>query len=336
MKKIASIITIFVLLLLLSFSINVYAQDKLENFSVKVDKEIVHPGETIKVDVDFGAELGAYTVDVAYDSNLLEYVSFEGGLQNNNGSRVRVAFSDDTGGSNPRSNMSVTFRAKADITTSNPTELKVTATGLAGPTASPEYEEITTPVTKSITVEPEYEDYNIALNYDGDIIKNEEKDMKLVVSSSMGRSYAHTRIIAEATTPENETVKLNAKDQEGLEYDIIQSGWGSDEGDPIGGKDVVKELDVRGLFSGAGDYTITFKIIDREKSDEAIATKAFKISVKDSKEAAKAPDETNTPAPNATNKEPETLPKTGSSIYFMIIPISAMLVASYVYLKKED
>ena len=338
MKKMVSIIAIFLVLFLLAFSINVYA-DSLDNVTTAVDKETVHPGETVKITINFGQELGAYTVDVAYDSNLLEYVSFEGGTQNDNGSRIRVVFYDETGGSNPRSSMSVTFRAKENITTSNPTELKVTANGLAGPSASPSYDDITVPITKSIMVEPVYEDYKIDLNYTGDIIKNQEKDMKIIVSSLMGRSYEHTRIIATATTPKNETVKLLATDSEQLEHDIIQSGWGDDAGDPIGGKDVVKKLDVRGLFSGAGKYSITLKLIDRDNSDREIASKTFEIDVKDT--ASQTTPETNNNnneiITNTENqKEPSSLPKTGASIYFIIIPIIAILLTSYIYIKNKD
>ncbi len=337
MKKMVSIVAIFLVLFLLLFSLNVYADEKLENVNVTVDKETVHPGETVKVNVDFGTDLGAYTVDVTYDSKLLEYVSFEGGTQNNNGSRVRVVFHDDTGGSNPRSSMSVTFRAKEEIITSNPTELKVTATGLAGPSASPNYEDITTPITKTIMVEPSYIDYDIALNYTGDIIKNVEKDMQIVISSSMGRSYEHTRIIAESKTPENETVKLLGTDNQGLEHDIIQSGWGDDAGDSIGGKDVVKELDVRGLFSGAGDYSITLKLVDRDKSDEVIASKTFKIPVKGEENETPTDTTQNNNQVTQNEQEPTSLPKTGNTIYFIILPLIVMFIAvSYFYLNKKD
>ncbi len=337
MKKMVSIVAIFLVLFLLSFSINVYAET-LDNVTTSVDKEIVHPGETVKVTVNFGQELGAYTVDVAYDSNLLEYVSFEGGTQNDNGSRIRVVFHDETGGSNPRSSMSVTFRAKENIITSNPTELKITANGLAGPTASPSYDAIDTPITKTITVEPSYADYDIDLKYTGDIIKNQEKDMKIVVSSSMGRSYEHTRILAEATTPEGETVKLLGIDNDMLEHDIIESGWGKDEGDPIGGKDVVKELDVRGLFSGAGEYSIILKLINRDESDNTIASKTLNISVKD--EETQTPTQDNNNQDNnqiaQENQKPSSLPKTGSTVYYIVLPaIVTIIAASYLYVNKK-
>lgn len=347
MKKIVNIIAVFLVLFLSIFTTKIYAAP-INSIDVTTDKETVHPGETITLNVKFGEQLGAYTVDVAYDNKILEYVSAEGGTANDNGTRVRVYFFDDTGGSNPRDNMSVTFRAKDDLTTSNPTDLSVTAEGLANPDASVSYDDITVPIDKSIIAEPIYVDYDINLNYTGDIIKNEEKDMKLTISSSMGKNYEHTRIIGEATTPSGATAKLLAIDNQSLEHDILQSGWGDASGDPIGGKDVVKELAVRGLFSQAGDYSITLKLIDRDNSDTEIASKTFQISVKE-EQTTTPPEEntgnnetpennngqnnTNTPE---NNEKPETLPQTGNTVYLSVIGLISALIASYIILKKKD
>ena len=355
MKKIVNIVAIFLVLFLSIFTTEIYAAP-ISSIDVTTDKETVHPGETITLNIKFGEELGAYTVDVAYDNKILEYVSAEGGTANDNGTRVRVYFFDDTGGSNPRNTMSVTFRAKADLTTSNPTDLSVTAEGLANPDASVSYDDITVPIDKSIIAEPVYVDYSIALSYTGDIIVNEEKDMKLTISSTMGKNYEHTRIIGEATTPSGATAKLLAIDNQSLEHDIIQSGWGDASGDPIGGKDVVKELAVRGLFSEAGDYSITLKLIDRDNSDAEIASKTFQISVKE--KATVTPPEENPSEENQTGnettennngqnnntnmnetqtkEEPETLPQTGNTIYLSVIGIISILIASYIILKKKD
>lgn len=348
MKKMVSIISIFLVLFLLAFSINIYAAS-LDSIDVTTNKNTVHPGDTITLNIAFGTELGAYTVDVAYDNNLLEYVSATGGTANDNGTRIRVVYYyNEFSGESPSSSMSVTFKAKENIITSNPTDLSITAEGLANSDNSVNYDDITTPIVKNIVVEPAYIDYNIALNYTGDIIKNEEKDMKIVISSSMGKSYEHTRIIAEATTPYGETVNLFATDEQSLEHDIIQSGWGDASGDPIGGKDVVKELAVRGLFSGAGNYSITLKLIDRDNSDAEIASKTFDLTVKE-QATTTTPEETennnnqvvgNTEENEIENTEniekPATLPKTGNTVYFAIIPIIAILIASYVYLKKKE
>lgn len=342
MKKMVNIISIFLVLFLLAFSINVYAAS-LDTIDIKTDKQTVHPGQTVTLTVDFGTQMGSYGVNVAYDNNLLDYVSTQGATANDTGTVVKTAYHyDASSGQSPRTSMSVTFKAKEDILTSNPTDLSVTIEGMGNPDASISYDDITTPIVKNIIVEPAYVDYDIALQYTGDIIKNEEKDMKLVVSSAMGKNYEHTRIIAEATTPSNETAKLLGTDEQGLEHDIIDSGWGSAEGDPIGGKNVKKELNLRGLFTGAGKYSITLKLIDRDNSDSVIASKTFDITVKD--EAGTTPpveNTTETPentTPNAptNNQKPSTLPKTGNTIYLAILPIIVVLAVAYIILRKKD
>lgn len=361
MKKIISIVTIYIVLLMSIFSVKTYAAS-LDSINITTDKETVNPNDTIKVNIQFGKDLGAYTVDVAYDNNLLEYVSAEGGTENDNGTRVRVYFYDQTGGSSPRNNMSVTFKAKDGITTSNPTDLSITAEGLANADASVTYDDITTPIIKNIVVEPVYTDYDIALNYTGDVIKDEKKDMKIVVSSSMGKNYEHTRIIAKATTPSGATVNLFATDSQGLEHDIIQSGWGDADGNSIGGVNVRKELEVRGLFSIAGDYSITLSLIDRDNSDAKIVSKTFTIAVLEEakptepenpeevkpeekpepvepEENPEANGETNNKEQNKVITEnknnPKNLPKTGNTIYVVILSIVAVLVVSYICIRKR-
>lgn len=340
MKKMVNIISIFLVLFLLILSINVYAV-KLDTINVTTDKETVHPGQTVTLTVDFGTQMGSYDVNVAYDNNLLEYVSTQGAAGNNTGTLVKTTYHyDASSGQSPRTSMSVTFKAKEDILTSNPTNLSVTLEGMANPDASISYDD-TTPIIKNIVVEPAYVDYDIALQYTGDIIKNEQKDMKLVVSSPMGKNYEHTRIIAEATTPSNETVQILGTDNEGLEHDIIDSGWGSAEGDPIGGKNVDKELNLRGLFSGAGKYAITLKLIDRDNSDNIIASKTFDITVKD-EATVTTPEEgnnkvvENNPNTEIAKQEPTTLPKTGNTIYFVLLPIIVVLAIAYIILRKKD
>lgn len=348
MKKLINIITISLVLIISILSINVYA-DSLDTIDISVDKTTVFPGQNVTVNVNFGTDLGAYTVDIAYDSNLFEYVTSEGGTENDNGTRIRIYYFDTTGGSNPRRNMSVTFKAKENILTSNPTDFSITAEGLSNADASVSYDDITTPIVKNIIVEPKYLDYNIALNYTGDILENVEKEMKIIVSSEMGKNYAHTRIIAEATSQTGGTAKLLATDSQGLEHDIIQSGWGDASGDPIGGKDVKEELNVRGLFTKAGDYTITLKLIDRDNSDNIIASKAFTVSTKTEKTDNNVTNPSNPLVPpatteqdkgeqenNKTEKQPTILPKTGNTIYGTLIPIVVLLVVSYFSLRKKD
>lgn len=340
MKKIISIITIISILLVLIFTGSTYAES-LDTISVDVDKTLVHSGEEVKVTVNFGTELGAYTGIVAYDDTIFDYVSVEGGTPNDTGDKVRVVFYDTTGGTAPRSSMSVTFRAKADITTSNPTEFQITAEGLANADASVTYDDIGTPITKNVTVEPQYVDYTLNLTHTGDIIKGQENAMTLSYSSPMGRYYEHARLIAEATTPAGATVQLLATDQANLEHDIIQSGWGDAQGYKIGGKDVSQVLQTKAIFSQAGNYTITLKLIDRDNSDQVIAEQAFPFTVLEEATPVtpENPEPTTPEEPEVEEVNPEEtpkkLPKTGSNLYIPVIVVLLALVSSYVYFNKK-
>lgn len=351
MKKIISFLIIFLVLCASFLSVNVFAAT-LNSINITTTKETVFPGQNVTLNIDFGQDLGSYTVDVAYDNNLFDFVSIEGGTENDNGTRVRAYYFDQTGGSSPRRNVSITFKAKDNILTSNPTDFSITASGLANPDASVTYDDITTPIVKNVIVEPEYIDYNIALNYTGDVLVNKEKDMKLTISSKMGKNYEHTRIIAEATSQTGGTVKLLGTDSAGLEHDIIQSGWGDASGDPIGGKDVSESLSLRGMFTRTGDYTITFKLIDRDNSDDIIAQNTFNISVKEETATVPTPGINNPQTPPTTTtpeqtgeqnqiqennkeKEPTVLPKTGNTVYGVIVPIILVLVILSILLRKK-
>ena len=338
MKKTITILTILCFVLAFVLTGNTYAA-ALDAINVEPSKTTIRPGEEVKVKIEFGVDLGAYTFDVHYDNAIFDYVSTEGGTPNDTSDKVRVVYHDTTGGSNPRTNMSVTFRAKDTITTSNPTEFTVTAEGLANPDASVQYDDITTPIVKNVTVEPEYIDYTLNLDYTGSIVKEEAKEIKLSYTSPMGRYYEHARLVAKASKPDGAEVRLIGTDQAGLEHDIIDSGWGDAQGYKIGGKDVSQVLNVRGLFSQAGNYDITLQLIDRDNSDQVIAQNTFNLAVLEeaAQEETPAPEE---PTPEDVEKQevPNSLPKTGNNIY---IPLSLLLTifigASLFYNKtKQD
>ena len=306
---------------------------------------------------------GAYTFDVAYDNNIFEYVSAEGGTANDNGTRVRVLFFDDSGGSNPRSNMSVTFKAKADIVSTNPTDFSVTAEGLSNNDSSQEYDDISTPIKKSVTVEPNYVDYTIQFNYSGNILVDEEKTMELITKSTMGRNYDHVKMTVEVTKKpsDNATVNLFATERTRQEIDLIQDGWGEPDGYQLGGKDVEQILDIRALFSEVGSYTIKVSLLDKDSSDAVIATRDFNFNVVETATENGNNNEETTPPEgnnqgttggtteenigNTTNPEnneqtqteeelPETLPKTGTTQYVYIITALAVLSSAYIAVKN--
>lgn len=346
MKKTISIFTVIAILSMIIFMPVSYAA-ALDTIDIDTSKQTVRPGEDVTLNINFGQDLGAYTFDIDFDDDIFEYISVEGGTANVTGDKLKVVFYDSTGGSNARSNMSATFKAKSDITTSNPTEFTVTAEGLANPDASTQFDDITTPMVKNLTVEPEYVDYTISLTNEGNIIKGEEKPMSLSYSSPMGRYYEHARLVAEAETPAGADVSLLATDSSNLEHDIIQSGWGDAQGSKIGGKDVSQVLQTRAVFSEAGDYKITLKLIDRDHSDTVIAENTFNFNILAEKpvEVPENPDNNQggVTGEEETKKEevkkeettPKKLPKTGSNLY---LPISAVLIVvagGYIYFTKR-
>ena len=69
MKKIISLIIITLLLATLVLTGYSYAAS-LDTLTVDVDKTTVRPGEEVKVTINFGTDLGAYTFDIKYDNNL--------------------------------------------------------------------------------------------------------------------------------------------------------------------------------------------------------------------------------------------------------------------------
>ena len=113
---------------------------------------------------------------------------------------------------------------------------------------------------------------------------------------------------------------------------------------------------MRGTFSKAGKYTITFKLIDRDDSDNVITSKTFSLNVQEQTTTTppvtdgteeipenpsqeQKPEENNKPE-NSTEQnkeeEPTTLPKTGHTAYITIIPIMIALVIMFIALKKKN
>ena len=350
MKKLLNVLLIMAILMMVFFVGNVKAV-ALDNVQISTDKEIVNPGSEITLTINFGKDLGAYTFDIAYDSNLLEYISTDAGTPNDDKTRVRIVYYDSTGGTNPKSSMQVKFKAKEGLTTSNPTNFAITAEGLSNADASETYDDIVVPIEKNIVVEPIYENYEFTLTYTGNPIVNEEKEMTLRLISSMGRYYDHARILAEVQTPEGANAKLLGTDENSLEHDLIDSGWGDPSGYEIGG-DVDKVLNLRGIFDKEGQYTLTFKLIDRDNSDTVIATNNFVINVESEQPEVTLPEEptqeptveenTTTQNPetnnNQTNEQlPEELPRTGYNLYIPIILsiILILVVAIVAYIKSR-
>lgn len=305
MRKFINILLVMFILLSVIFSSTVFA-DTLSSFNIEVDKTNVKPNEEVTVKVNFGAELGAYTVIIDYDDDVFDLVSVDGGNESDIDGKVTVVFADVHGGTNTRNYMSAKFKAKANIVASNPTEFSVTANGMSSGDTRTTYDNITSGHVKQVIVEPDYKDYVLNLQYDGTITAGRPKDMLISFASEMGKNYEQARLVAEATTPEGATISLVGTDIDGTVYDIIQNGWGNPQGYQIGGPNVSSNLNFKGTFSQDGDYAITLKLVDRLNSDAVIAEKTFNVKVGE-----------------IITEMPTELPKTGINVY---IPLSIILL----------
>lgn len=343
MKKIIAWITILTVLVLTVFTGYTYAA-VLDNFTISVDKETIHPGEQVVLSVTFGYDLVTFDVKVDFDDAVLEYVSTDVGTGNAEGDKVTIQYNENA---TPKSGVNVTFKAKEDIKTSNPTEFSVTAENLKSQGGTG-YDPITSGKVETVTVEPVYQDYTLTLEHAGELVAGEEADFTLTYGSPMGRPYAKARLEGSVTTAiEDATVKLiGTESQTNTQYDIIDDGWGDPQGYEIGGEDVSQELKLKGTFSKAGDYMITLKLIDREHSDETIAEKTFSFKVAEVATPEQNPptpeqqpeQETEPPTPEqpAAEELPEELPKTGINEYVPAVIVFVVAGIALAYINKKQ
>ena len=112
MKKIVSIAIILTIILSFLFCTQVFANQQLSGLTVETSKDTIKSGENVTLTINFGAELASYAFHIKYDHDLLELVTVDGGEKNDDGEKVIVSYTDDHGGSQTRTNLSATFKAK--------------------------------------------------------------------------------------------------------------------------------------------------------------------------------------------------------------------------------
>jgi len=346
MKKIIVLTSIFMIIFISLFTVTSHAEEYV-NITTSINKTIVHPGETITLTINFDKPLGAYVLDVLYDSNLVDFVSSSEGTPSVLINGVRIVYYSATVAS---SGLTVTFRAIDGITTSNHTNFAVTATGLAS-LAVEIYEDVVTPVNENFIVEPVYTDYTLSFTYDGNIMPNEEKPIKIGISSPLGRYYDHVRLVAEAVKPSGANVKILGFDTFAVEHDLITEGWGPAGGYSIGGLNFAQLFDFRGLFDMEGDYSITLKLVDLDNM-LTIAQNTFNLKVGLTlPPLAPAPgpgqgagpalgpepgQESGATAGTGSEALPGELPRTGYDIVSIISAITILSVIGYLYYNRKN
>jgi len=273
MKKMIFFVSVFMIVFVTAFTVKSNAEE-IVYINTSINKTIVHPGDTITLTIGFDKPLGAYTLDILYDDNLLIYENFTEGNLYDLANGIRIEYYNDTTASN---GLIITFRAKPGITTSNKTNFAVTGTGLASITDE-KYENVDIPVNKNFTVEPEYTDYTISLTYDGIILPSEEKELKIGITSPIGRYHDKVRLIAELIKPVGSLVTIIGLDNTNTEHDLIKEGWGDISGYSIGGKDFSQEFKFIGMFDTPGNYRLSLRLVDLD-GNITIVEKSFDIRV---------------------------------------------------------
>ena len=352
-------ISIFILLFL-SIQINSFGES-LENLKNDIDKSVVHPKEEVTLKIDFGRLLREFEINIAYDKNLFLYYSANKDINlYDNGDVVTLTY-PTMSSKEAISEIEIIFKAKKEITTTNPTDLKVTLQNMKDSLTNELIENPLLPIEKELVVEPVYKDYQFFLEHDDRLTPNKEINMKLILKSDMGQIYQNAKIYATITSEKESEVQINATDLLGKEYNILEEGWGGENGESIGGENISKELNLNTIFSDSGNYKITFELKDLNNSDFVIASQKFNLKVEDEVQTLNSINKTdNIKIENmAQNKEtisseetklkenkisstneiiykPSTLPKAGGTIYFLILPSIGILILIYCIFKKKD
>lgn len=359
MKKILIKFTI-IITIFLSIQVNSYALT-LEDLKIEIDKEILHPKENVTISIDFGRLLSEFEVNIAYDKNLFEYYMTDSDINlNDNGDIVTLTY-PTMSTTSQISSIKVTFKVKDDITSSNPTNFKITLQNMKDGLTSEMIDNPLLPTEKKVIVEPVYKEYKFYLEHYDTIISDKETTMKLILKSEMGQNYSNTKIYSRVTSDVEGDVQISAIDSNKMKYNLLEEGWGGELGEPIGGANIEKELSLTGKFSDEGNYKITFELQDLNNSNFIIASETFDVRVKDSYEiignTIQEPTNTignltldnstvstntvqgitnTTNTANEVEYKPTTLPKAGSTIYFLILPIGGILILIYCLFKKKD
>lgn len=348
-------ISIFILLFL-SIQINCFGES-LENLKVDIDKSVVHPKEEVTLKIDFGKTLSEFEINIAYDKNLFTYYSANKDINLYDNGDIATLIYPTISTKEPVSEIEVTFKAKENIQTTNSTDLKVTLQNMKDSLNSESIENPLLPIEKELVVEPVYKDYQFLLEHDETLTANKDINMKLILKSEMGQIYQNVKIYGKVISEKETEVKMTATDLLGKKYNILEEGWGGENGESIGGLNVAKELNLNTIFSDTGNYKITFELRDLNNSEFVIASKTFNLIVNDenknqnniskienailenkiatSSEGIKI-EENKVNGTNEIVYKPTTLPKAGSTIYFLILPSIGILILIYCIFKKKD
>ena len=173
------------------------------------------------------------------------------------------------------------------------------------------------------------------MQYSGTVVKNVEKDAKVLLIGVNGTTYTNVQIKVDITGPA--TPKILATDSSGTEYDIAQLGyWGPPSGFAVQG-DFTNTTPIKATFTEEGRYTIVLSLIDISNNNTIITANSFNIDVV-SEETPPTTIVNNAITNTSNNAIVEELPKTGTSIVEYVLyfgTIGTMFLASIIYFNKK-
>ena len=153
--------------------------------------------------------------------------------------------------------------------------------------------------------------YEFELQYEGNILKNKEKEAVVILKGTQAPPYTNVRVKVEVKGPT--LPKLIAIDSNGNQIDIAKEGyWGPVAGFGVGG-DFENKTPIKATFSEEGEYTITLKLVDVANANTVLLSKTIQLQVFEDEEGNLNPD-IPTQKEETTDTKVEELPKTGISI----------------------
>lgn len=172
------------------------------------------------------------------------------------------------------------------------------------------------------------EEYAFDLQYTGTIVKNEEKEAKVLLIGKGGTLYTKVRIKVDVKGPSKP--EILATDSNGHQHNIAEIGyWGPPEGFPVQG-DFTNTTPIKATFPEAGKYTVTLSLINLENGS-TITTKSFEINVTSNDTADNT---TNEITNNTITNNIEELPKTGVGILEYILIFAGLGIIFYILGKQ--
>lgn len=175
-------------------------------------------------------------------------------------------------------------------------------------------------------------EYTFDIDYEGQIVVNQEKDATVELIGVDGPTYSNVRIKVDIEGPA--TPKIYAFDSQGTKIDIAETGyWGPADGFSVTGT-FTNTTPIKATFSEAGTYVIKLSLINVQNANAVIATRDITIDVS-------ATAETDEDKDNLTEEENNTvneIPKTGRSVEeyagIGIVCVAIVLIGIVAYRRK--